>query len=595
MTEEYTIPETDLPTTHTEKVSIYMERSGKGSRKQSEKLLESPEHPLSLEEVNEARLYEASICDFPVEEGLSIEGLIKQRHSEAPRFFTEPFLKGLIHIDGLEGAIRQHRSSEDVYVWLAQAARDKTISPANLREMARQSAAYYKVEIQQALLRNERLPESTMESRGIVIEPEKSLRFARAAQVARNYLLGERVQYPATSRGVNGAKRAFVDIYTKKVNEMVAGDIVILGVLVKQSRLIGDDETVAEAYETIPDALHNAMNDSDEQARLYKRLDYIKHGIGYKEDGTASAVDDEVFDYTQENTNDEEQKPEVVFSKQERERLQEVTMTREEIHELFKVILADAGVLSAEDESSWSPGRGHRAEDNLFQVVYQPIKDTLAVNGIDGVVLTPNASRSIYEVITVGMHELTHINQVQSDSALSDFLRIGKLKGRRVSMLRETGANIAQRNLEKSLFGVSKPVAYAYARAIRELEAGGDVFDATKAFYEEKAGSVYNKGKVSAAKEAADRVLRLMSGRGTNSQPMSYAEENIMNRELAGASADVVQRATKITTLDLDDQLRLHAFGLLPEMDTKDIDWAPILMNRMAPIIESALEMGQES
>jgi hypothetical protein len=566
--------------------SIYMERSGMGSRILAEKLLAPPECPLSVEDNQKAIDYEARICEHMVGESLTIEQLIRTRKCDTPTFFAEAFLQGQAQIAGLEGQLRQHKTAKDVYAWLAQSAHDGSVSTKDFRELSRQSRAYYKTEVEQALLHQTEPDNRLFDSMSIAIEPGKILLFADADEKARKYLMTQRSGLKLPLRGLDGAKRAFVDVYTKKINGMVLNDVGSLTNLIEQSRLIGDDATLDTAKEALPSGYYEAISSSDTRRRLFKRFDYIKNGIGYDKDGRASSVDAHIFNSTETNYQEPELAP--VFSKEQQEQLKETIVDKETMHSLVSSILADAGMLSSENSSTWSPGRRHRAADELFQVVYQPIKDGFAVNGQDGVFMTPNVERSLYEVITVLAHELTHVNQSQADLMLGRELKIGVFKGRRVGMFREAGANLVQRQFQQELFGESKPVAFAYAKALQQLEAGGTIFDATKAFYDEKIQTSGTTGKAIVAKEAADRVLRLGS-KGTNSQPMSYAEENIMNNELADAPLAVRQRATQITTLDLDDQLRLHTYGLLPEVNNADIDWTTIVMRKTQPLIEQAL------
>ena len=575
--------------------NIYMERSGKGSRRLSEALLESPEDPLNPEEADEALAYEGEICNTQLSTDLTLETLLRKHKGEAmwaPKFFAEAFLTSHVHIPGLEGVMRQHKTSEDVYAWLAQAAADESIDATTLTEMARQSSVYYKTEMQQALVRGERPGEQLMSAMPIVLEPTKTLHFAEAGIHAKEYLNKQRLSLRNKVHGVEGAKKAFIDIYSKRINAVVASDIVVLEYLIAQSKLIYDEETVVDAYNAMPSMLSRIVKDDTLRPSLNKRLDYIKNGIGYDESGAPTAVDEALFESGVQAEAVEKQPP--IFTPEQKQILRDTPLSADAIYSIFEDILREGTMLSSEDASTWTVGRGKRAEDNLFQVVHHPEKDTLAVNGIDGVIMTPNNARSLYDVLTVGAHELTHINQAQADQTLGRYVRIGALKGRRVSMLRETGANVVQRKLEEELFGESKPVAFAYAKSIRTLEAGGDVYDATKAFYDEKITAGQNVGAVAAAGEAADRVLRLMLSEGTNSQPLSYAEENIMHGELAEASPEVRQRATMITTLDLDDQLRLHRYGLLPTPDEAGVDWTPILLKRLEPLIQQALNQSNE-
>lgn len=570
--------------------NIYMERSGKGSRRLSEALLRPPEEPLSPEGIVAATAYEADLCDLRLDDTLTLEQLIRKHKAEAtqaPKFFADAFLKGQVHIDGLEGQLRQLKSPEAVYGWLADSAASSALDPTTLRELARQSGVYYRTEVKQALLRGERPHDDVLSAMPIVVDPKEALSYAQAGVKAREHLKAERRRLRNAEHGINGAQRAVVDVYSKRINALVAGDVIILENLAEQSELISDKETVVDAYEAMPAMLSRIAESDELRPRLNKRLDFLKNGIGYDSFGRASAVDKSIFEQPQPELIEESEPP--VFTPEQREIFRNTLIPSEVIYDLLQGVLADAGMLSTEPESTWSPGRGQRASDGLFQAVHHPSKDTFAVDGVDGVIMSPNNPRTLFELITVSVHEFEHINQAQADLIFGQFLRIGKIKGRRVSMLRETGANVVQRQSEKELFGSSKPVAFAYARAEQVIESGGDVFDATKAFYDEKMDSSYNTGADSTAKEAADRVLRLMLSNGTNSQPLSYAEENIMNKELESASNDVRRRATLITTLDLDDQLRLHRFGLLPQLEGSGIDWAPLIMKRLQPLIEQAL------
>lgn len=578
-------------TQHSESLqNIYLERSGKGSRFLAETLLEPPLDPLNELEKHEVQQFEAELCEYQLDETLTIKSLLntwKGEALEAPHFFADAFLKGEVHAEGLEGALRQFDSPEDVYAWLAQAALDKTVDPAVLRDLAKQSATFYITEASQALLREAEPPIGLMERMPIVLDPEKSLQYATAELKAREYLLALRGEYDVHEHKVPGAKRALVDIYLKRINGLIASDIPVLEYLIQQSELIDDSESVVSAYLAMPAGLCGAVSNPEQRVILNKRLDFLRNGIGTDADGHASAVAEEVFT-TPESLSSQENAP-PLFTLEQRDALMNTEVEPEQMRELFTEVVRDANLLSSEDAETWFPGRGHRAADGLFQVVFNPTKNNFAVNGVDGVLQVPKGPRSLYDVIVVGIHELTHINQTQADRALGEELQIGEIKGRRVSMLRETGANISQRQAERILFGVSKPVQLTYARAIQTVEAGGNMFDAAKAFFQEKSRIYPEMPKVTAAKEAADRVMRLILAGGANSQPMAYAEENIMNEELRDATPEVRARATMATSLDLDDQERLHRFGLLTLPEDNTTDWMGIMIDKARPYIDRAI------
>lgn len=109
---------------------------------------------------------------------------------------------------------------------------------------------------------------------------------------------------------------------------------------------------------------------------------------------------------------------------------------------------------------------------------------------------------------------------------------------------------------------------------------------ATRAFYEEKRRLFPDINADMAAKEAADRVLRLIGQGGINSSSMSYAEGGLFEVELERAPVNVRQRAGAITTLDFVDQLRLHRYGLLPVLND-DIDWSTHIIGALQKYLDS--------
>jgi hypothetical protein len=155
-----------------------------------------------------------------------------------------------------------------------------------------------------------------------------------------------------------------------------------------------------------------------------------------------------------------------------------------------------------------------------------------------------------------------------------DFLRNG------IGYAEDGSANMRQRKAEEELFGYRRSYADTYASALRAIESGGSIGDATKTFYKAKRSTMPDTSPQAAAKEAADRVFRLVRG-GINSQPMVYAEESIIVNELSKASVAAQQRALAVTGLDLVDQVRLHTFGLLDVPAGGSIDWTTYIRDEV--------------
>lgn len=569
---------------------IYLERSGKDGLIMAETLVAPPELPLGEPQKQEALAFEGDICAHQLEVGLTIEEAIKAHKGDttmAPSFFAEAFIRGQVKLPELPAGPPVFGSPNDVYRWIATCVHDSTIDEKVLMQMSKDSANYYKQVVAQSLVDGETPDPAVMENMPIVINPADMIKQSLSVAQARQFLHGMHVAHKEGVDRLEGAKRALTNVYLAKINKAVVNDVTILECLAKQSRLIGDEETEKAATDIVSEPLRRAL-DSD-RPRTLKRLDYLRNGMGLDESGHGSTVDSEVL---QENENNEvESEPEPpMFSLNQRDKMKAFKLSPAEMADLYSRILAKAGLLSQEDPSTWSLKRSHRAADDLFQVVINPSKNTFVTNARSGAYEVASEDRSLHDVILVGgFHELEHVNQAQIDRVLGKELKIAELKGKRVSMLRESGANYKQRDAEQMLFGERKPVALAYACALQVLEQGGDAFSATQAFYNEKRRTDPDAPPVKVAQEAADRVLRLTRSGGLSSQSMSYAEEKILDKELENASAEVKSRAVAITSLDLVDQVRLHKYELLPVLEGEKVDWTDIIMKEAEPYIIKAL------
>ncbi len=563
---------------------IYLERSAVDARALVEKLVAEPEMPLDETEMTEARQFERAINNYELREGVTLADVLRQHKSEdvtAPFFFAEAFIHGDVSHEGI--ALPTFTSSDDVYRWIATSVRDKTLTSQVLQELSTTSTNVYKQTMIEALTSGQQPPAEQFDCQSIVTNPERFIQSAADIQTVRAYLLGLRGQYKRDAVAVDGAKRATVDMYLAKTNSFLAADIPVANYLRNQSQLVSDSETSAVASEIIPRGLRSALNTPKSREATFKRLDFLRNGLGVDATGHASVVSSEVQSVASLEAED------AVFTKAEMKKLQSVMVEPVTMLHIFENIIASASLLSSEPAEMWSKERTHRAADELFQVVINPTKATFNVEGRSGAFKVPPMPRSLYDVLVVGTHELTHINQAQASEALKADLMIADVKGRRISMLSEAGANMEQRMAERKLFGASKPVAMTYARALQSLETDGTMFDAVKAFYDEKRRAFPEISPAAAADEASDRVLRLVRSGGLSSQPMVYAEESILMSELETASPDVRARATAITGIDLVDQVRLHRFGLLPEIKAQSIDWMQLVVAELQPYIDEAL------
>ncbi len=550
---------------------FYLERSGIDAAKLGEVLASPPEHPLDDAEKAEARQFEMEMLKRQVGIGMTLEDALKVPMAEssvAPLFFAESIIKGNVQIDGVE--FSQFHSHDDVYRWILTAG----LSKGQLMELSKQSTEAYKGQVAEALVNDGLIDESVTDAQSLVIDVENFIRQMKGLTSARMILREWRNNAP---RGTNldDAKLAYNDVFLAKINDQLAQAVPIVEYIRRQAELVGDEHMIRQAEELVPRVMLRALEDDTARQRLFRRLDFLRNGIGYNTSGEATGVSMEIA------TTAAEVPRGGIFTYEQMQSMKETILTPDEMKQIFRDILNKAGLLSGEDESTWAPDRTTRAADGLFQVVINPGKATFEVDSTSGVYKVSSEPRSLYDVVIVGgFHELEHINQAIADTAIGQMVKVAQIKGKRVSGLREAGANLRQRQAEEYLFGYSKPYADTYASALRALEAGGSIADAAKAFYDAKLRAMPDSDKMSAAREAADRVLRLVRG-GINSQPMVYAEESILTQELQQAARDVQRRALAVTGLDLVDQAKLHRFGLLEVPSSGAIDWTSYVLDEL--------------
>lgn len=571
---------------------IYLERPGEKAGELVETLLAPPELPLEPEQVQEIYDFESSLATQAVDGTMTFEQIIRGAKGEdvvAPLYFAQPFIDGTIDSKGYR--LPSFETEAEVYRAIALAVKNKTLSSEQLRDLAKKSAVAYGETVTSKLVAETEISQDDVRSRSIVLNPDEFLAYARQVRGARDILHEYRKAYKEGGERIDGAKRAVVAVYLSRINEILAQVIPRADYLIAQGALIGDVDTTNKGVLAIPISMRDAIQNFRTHKKILKQLDYLRNGISFDEDGLASSVSERLSQQDDsEDTSPEDLSGESMFSPEEKNRLQSFMLAPATMHQIFTNVLQRAGLLSSEDSSTWDPQRKVRASDGLFQVVYNPGQKTFAVDGISGVYKVATSERSLYDTLTVGgFHELTHVNQAQADRELGKLLRIAEIKGKRVSMIREAGANSEQRAAEKRYFGQAKPVALTYPAALKALESGEGMTGAIKAFYVEKCRTFPDMTAEKAAAEAADRVTRLIRQGGISSQSMVYAEEAILDDELEGASEAERSRASAVTGLDLVDQARLHKYGLLPQLNAESINWTELIMDEMRPYIQEAL------
>ncbi len=581
------IPQTEI--TKEAYNGVFLERAGIHAGDLVKALLDEPTDPLDEEDKQKALAFEGNLAETILSDGSTIEkALATQKDSDVimPFFSVDALMSQKLLAEDFD--IPQFADRQEAESWLRQQL-SVGVPGVKMRRLAKASMNHFNDMMIQRLVAGEAGEEMAVPQQ-VVVEPAMLISQSKSMNETRQYLVGKRQELSNKAVGLEGAQRAIVDVYLARINSQIAKNLVMLDELRVQADELGDMTTVSDIDSIVSPTFRQAFSNPETRDSVLQRLDFLRNGMADHREGGGTGVSPFLETVAHEVSDSGEKRiVEPRFNTFETERLMSYVVQPEEAKEVMRRVIERAGLLSQYKPDESAVLRSDRPKDGLFQVIVDPTKQSYSVNGDQGLYKVSSVPVSLYKFLVVsGAHEPEHINQSQADRALGEQLKIAKIKGKRVAMLRESGANRIEREFEKKLFGVEKPFALTYARALSTLESGGDYFDAAKAFYEEKIKVFPDIQPETAAKEAADRTLRLLNF-GCSSQAMAYAEEAIMQHEIRDLPSDAQARATAITGLDLVDQVRLHRFGLLPQSVGERIEWTNIVLDETQELIDKAV------
>lgn len=583
-------------------MSVFVER-GYVNTDSLEALAQPPEFVLPQEQIDEVHAYGNNLLATPIggEGSPTVLEVLRDalaERTEAPFFFAKPFIDGKVKGDD----IPSFTSPAEVYDWLArqiQGGEDKEA----LRRLAQQSLIAYKKELAAEMLADKEVNEidpNISEAKPFVVDPEGMIQRFGNLQTVRQMIRREYIglkRGPSAADPVTQAKLAKLEVYLAKANGLVAEYYPCVGYAQDQAIRIGDREQWLHISEHVTPSVQLVIAWVNRK-RFYTLLDYLKNGMGLDAEGKPSPVDARLWELANNPASTgEEGAPASRLTPEDAQKLHHYEVPGKEIKQIFMSVLESAGLLSQYD--SEDPTHGYHASrrtpaaDGKWQVAIAKTRDSLLVDQKARVMLVPGTQRSLYDVLVVGSHELEHVNQALAGLQIGRVDRMAELWGRGVGMLIECGANVVQRDTASALFGErsrGKP-GMTYPAAIEELRAGKGPIAAAKSFYRGLCEARPDVPREKHASVAADRVVRLMLAEGSNSQPLAYAEEWLLNDQLERVSPEARARALgNITCFNLLDQARLHKFGLLPEVTRQEgKSLQQILLEVAQPLIGQAL------
>ncbi|HYH74653.1 MAG TPA: hypothetical protein VD735_01700, partial [Candidatus Saccharimonadales bacterium] len=512
----------------------------------------------------------------------------KDEAIDVPPFFAQPFIDGVVQAEGMPA----FASTPEVYQWLAHTA-EQGGQTKQLRTLAGESLIHYKTALAAELIAEKpaaAIDPAIAAAQSIVLEPEATLEHFAKLQLVRDTVRAEYKQHklPYGSWDVaDEAKLAILEIYLGKVNDQIANYWPRIGQIQDQALATGNDELWLRAAQALPSWKHQAILAEQEDRRsFYRRLDYVRHGMGHDGEGEPHAVEYRLRQLAAAAMHQVGRPPEKppVFTREQEAEMRAIKVTPDNHRDMFVQLLSQTDKLSIhnpdeEGPNKYTPDRTHPAADGKWQVVFHPTKKSYKVDSVAKVVMISPEDVSLYNVLVVGTHEAEHVNQGDADSAIGQQLQIANLKGKRVGPLREGKANEVQREGELQFFGhnASRTPAMTYAGAVEASWERHDLVASAVAFYRARREATPGSTALGAAKEAADRAIRQLRGDTTNTQALSYDEYQLLVDAVAEAPQSVRDRAAQVTCFDLPDQLRLHKYGLLP-VPPHRLEFTPIIL-----------------
>lgn len=413
------------------------------------------------------------------------------------------------------------------------------------------------------------------------MEEPKRLQLILNPEVAREKIQGyrefkselKRQNFPETREGK--AYKIVKRIYQRRVNALITEGYHWGIMVVAKAEILGE-ENLSEKEEKLVNLLGGMGRLRERTTRTASRLDKFLRGVTTElsDEGDYRQIDKALLAYADEV----EEKREAVLDEETQDRymkekwgvsLKQARAKKLDAYKfqgLAKEVLEAYGILSGEDESSWTSERLGRAADEKWQVIVDPRARSLSVYSRQGIIKVPaNFERTLVAALPVLAHEVEgHVIQHENKRqiGLKLFEEIG---GERGEVFFEGGAMSLQNQVAQELFGkptISHPY---YARAMAERLEGGSYLECFESWFEsmkrylevrrrvgELSEEDYKKALKNGILTGFDRVKRLFS-EGikfanqepylTKSKSLSYLEQEVLTEAL--------RRAGRLDILDL--------------------------------------------
>ncbi len=544
----------------------YLRRLGVGAKPALEYLMSEPETPLNEAEKEEIKQFELDLLSLDLPSGINIEQVLAQKYTSTelvPTVFSYPILNNKLDFEELKN--QNFNNSEEFNIWFALQIASGEIDSDQALKIAKASQAYYQEEIAENIINDSEIDRSLLDNRQFVLDKDKLL--TQLDQQKQSIEIIRQLEEESSDKDdlLSQAKVSYCRVARRailaKFVERGANAITLL----EQLKMSGSEfqNQVNEVEASIPSTIRKSIK-LGRKDKIFEIYDFYRNGATIRQnharvfsslhpdlDSQASIVNEDP-----------------IFSEDQIAKMRAIKIKPEQIKAFVEEVIERAGFSRDQLGDDGIKAVIDRSKTNMSIESTNPKDLTFKIGGND---------RSIEDVITIALaHEFEHVNQALAGKKAAQNLKIFSLGVRRKSGLKEAGALRSENDIRYLYFGSTKPRANTYGLALKKMEETGDLSEAIKAFYQEKIKYFPEMDKKEAAKEAADRVIRFLRFGGKNSQPLSYAEALLLEEELSDCDNEIKKRATALTSLNLADQVELHKFGLIPDLNSDGVDWLKI-------------------
>lgn len=573
----------------------YSERNGVGAAADIESLFSDPENPLPEDELTVAYsfgtgLFRGQLDNIKCESTMDLEQLRQRKAIESIQTF---YLGYFATEDGKKDLAKLNLRKFNIDV-IAAALNNidlvkKLVDETARKEIATRSLKWYKAKLEGQLANNPDDDLNFIDEPQVDVnyEPDKLLEKVGSLQAYRKFFREVRRQLKDDQPSdLWSAKNLLLDIHISRVTNQLA-DLYpsVLSLAQQLANSKSNKKTVIwrkqldASMPFIKRAVLRKRNKRFADLDAYQdvlaiRLDFLKHGAAWQDDRELSPISNELEQLVAELAEDspETDAPVPRIEVKTLEKLDETRWDASQTKEFIETILKDWDLLS-EHTSTWDKveARDGFAEDNKWQVTISPDRSSFLVSGAKRVVWVPeDFDRTLTQMAQAGVlpvvaHELEHVFQEEYNYKIATTMPIAKTVSKRIFTQQEAGAVLEEGKMQ-AIFGRIRPVNTHYFMALKAKLNGDNKLSVMRAYYNSRTqGSQLDEKEAKKnRKTAVNTSLRLYRHGGFNSQPLDYAEQELLSselRKLPGVQAETV--LTTATCFSLQDLARLHKFGLL--------------------------------